>query len=152
MTGVQTCALPIYDPRNVLLNEMNKPFTEYALDNAAMGTWGELVKIRDTVNGALEAARNEKKIGKSLEAEVELTVPTTLARQMSMDAEELADLLIVSGVTVSTGEAASVQVKPAQGAKCERCWKILPSVGKDSEHPGLCGRCAKVVRKLDIAF
>ena len=46
------------------------------------------------------------------------------------------------------GENLEVQVEPAQGAKCERCWKILPSVGGDSEHPALCGRCAKVVRKL----
>ena len=140
------------DPRNVLLNQMNKPFADYALDEAAMAAWAELIKVRDTVNGALEAARNEKKIGKSLEAQVNLTVPQELANQKFMDADELADLLIVSQVRVSAGAESRVEVEPAQGAKCERCWKILPSVGKDGAHPALCARCAKVVKglKLDI--
>ena len=140
------------DPRNVLLNEMNKPFAEYALDEDAMAAWDKLVKVRDTVNGALETARNEKKIGKSLEAKVDLTVPQELANQKFMDAGELADLLIVSQVRVSTGTEIKVDVEPAQGAKCERCWKILPSVGKDGEHPALCARCAGVVRKLDVTL
>ena len=140
------------DPRNVLLNQMNKPFADYALDEAAMAAWAELIKVRDTVNGALEAARNEKKIGKSLEAQVNLTVPQELANQKFMDADELADLLIVSQARVSAGAESRVEVEPAQGAKCERCWKILPSVGKDGAHPALCARCAKVVKglKLDI--
>ncbi|MBD5160983.1 MAG: isoleucine--tRNA ligase [Oscillibacter sp.] len=134
------------DGRNVLLNVMNKPFAEYALDDGAMAAWDELIRVRDTVNGALEAARNEKKIGKSLEARVDLTVPQALASQKFMNADELADLLIVSQVRVSTGDAVSVTVEPAQGAKCERCWKILPSVGQDRSHPGLCGRCGAVLR------
>ena len=140
------------DPRNVLLNEMDKPFAEYALGEDAMAVWDKLVKVRDTVNGALETARNEKKIGKSLEAKVDLTVPQELANQKFMDADELADLLIVSQVRVSTGTEIKVDVEPAQGAKCERCWKILPSVGKDGEHPALCARCAGVVRKLDVTL
>ena len=140
------------DSRNVLLNEMNKPFAEYALGEDAMVAWDKLVKVRDTVNGALETARNEKKIGKSLEAKVDLTVPQELANQKFMDADELADLLIVSQVRVSTGTEIKVNVEPAQGAKCERCWKILPSVGKDGEHPALCARCAGVVRKLDVTL
>ena len=138
------------DPRNVLLNEMNKPFAEYALGEDAMAAWDKLVKVRDTVNAALETARNEKKIGKSLEAKVDLTVPQELANQKFMDADEMADLLIVSQVRVSTGTEIKVEVEPAQGAKCERCWKVLPSVGKDGEHPPLCARCAAVVRKLDV--
>ena len=137
------------DGRNVLLNVMNKPFVEYALDDAAMAKWDELIKVRNTVNAALETARNEKKIGKSLEAKVTVGLPESLAGQM--DEEALADLFIVSQVSAAEGSA-GVQVEPAQGAKCERCWKILPSVGSDSEHPTLCGRCAKVVKKLDVTL
>lgn len=65
-------------------------------------------------------------------------------------AEELADLFIVSQVELSGGT--EIQVEPAQGARCERCWKILPSVGRDGEHPALCGRCAGVVRGLRLDF
>ena len=113
-----------------------------------MAAWDGLIKVRDTVNASLEAARAEKKIGKSLEAKVELTVPASLAGQKFMEADELADLFIVSQVAVSTGDAVSVQVAPAQGAKCERCWKVLPSVGQDGKHPTLCPRCARVVQGL----
>ncbi len=135
------------DPRNVLLNQMNKPFVDYALDDDAMAAWDGLIKVRDTVNIALESARSEKKIGKGLEARV--TLPAALlAGGRQLTEEELADLLIVS--QVEAGEHESVTVTPAQGVKCERCWKILPSVGRDGEHPTLCARCARVVRKLDI--
>jgi isoleucyl-tRNA synthetase len=33
----------------------------------------------------------------------------------------------------------------ADGDKCQRCWKILPEVGGDPAHPGLCRRCADAV-------
>jgi len=134
------------DPRNVLLNEMNKPFADYALDEEAMAGWDGLVKVRDDVNAALEAARNEKKIGKGLEAKV--TVPSAFldgCRRMDMD--DLADLLIVSQVEVVTGSEPPA-VEPAPGQKCERCWKVLPTVGRDANHPTLCPRCAKVVSAL----
>jgi isoleucyl-tRNA synthetase len=33
----------------------------------------------------------------------------------------------------------------AKGAKCERCWKYDPEIGKDQHHPSLCPRCAAVL-------
>ncbi len=136
------------DVRNVLLNEMNKPFTAYSLDSGAMARWERMIRVRDAVNGALEDARAEKKLGKSLEADVELTVPAADEFIIGMDPEELADMLIVSKAAVKAGDALAVQVRTAQGGKCERCWKVLSSVGSDSERPTLCSRCAAVVRKL----
>ena len=136
------------DVRNVVLNEMNQPFADYALDGDTMAAWAGLIDVRDQVNAALEAARNEKKIGKSLEAKV--TIPAgklSGARQVSMD--ELADLLIVSQVEVSDS-VTEVQVAAAQGEKCQRCWKHHIKVGSDTEHPALCPRCAKVIRALEL--
>ena len=134
------------DPRNVLFNDMHKPFTDYALDDGAMERWAVIEALRDKVNAALETARAEKKIGKSLEAAVTLTVPE--AEGWLAELPELADLLIVSQVTVQTGSEAAVEVRKAEGGKCERCWKVLGSVGSDAEHPALCPRCAAAVRKL----
>ena len=134
------------DPENVLFNDMHKPFADYALDEDTMAAWSGLIQVRDAVNAALEAARAEKKIGKSLEAKV--TVPSSLmaeARQVDMDT--LADILIVSQVSVSS-DVTEVQVEVAQGGKCERCWKVLPGVGSDAAHPTLCPRCGAVVAKL----
>ncbi len=134
------------DGRNVLFNEMHKPFADYALDAAAMERWAVIEALRDKVNAALETARAEKKIGKSLEAAVTVTVPE--AERWLAEEKNLADLLIVSQAAVKTGAEAAVEVAKAQGGKCERCWKVLPSVGSDAEHPTLCPRCAAAVRKL----
>ena len=133
------------DAENVLFNDMHKPFVDYALDEAAMDRWDAVIKARDAVNAVLEQARAEKKIGKSLEAKV--TVKG--AALPEMDAGALADVFIVSQVErlESEGEL-EVQVAKAEGQKCERCWKVLPTVGSDAAHPTLCPRCAAAVTKL----
>ncbi len=140
------------DERNVVLNEMNKPFVDYALPEAEMAKWARIIAIRDAVNGALEAARNEKTIGKSLEAKVVLTVSAEDAFVAELDAEYLADLLIVSQAEVTVGGELAVAVAAAEGEKCERCWKNHVKVGSCADHPGLCPRCAKVVAAIDPAL
>ncbi len=136
------------DGRNVLLNEMNSPFDVYALDEDAMAAWNGLIDLRNTVNAALEQARAEKKLGKSLEAKV--TIPSgRIAGSWLVSMDDLADLLIVSQVEISS-DVTEVTVEPAAGRKCERCWKVLPSVGSNASHPALCPRCAKVVPAVEI--
>ena len=56
-----------------------------------------------------------------------------------------AEVWLLSGGTVSVtvGEAVSAAVEPAAGEKCERCWKVLPTVSEC-----LCPRCATVVKSL----
>jgi len=138
------------DVRNVVLNQMNQPFAEYALDEAAMDKWAKIIAVRTAVNGALEAARNEKKIGKSLEANVSVTVPAEDAFLAEMDEQELADLFIVSQINVTVGSELSVAVEPAKGEKCDRCWKFHIKVGANADHPTLCPRCAGVVAKMAV--
>ena len=136
------------DARNVVLNEMNQPFADYALDEAAMAKWDKIISVRTAVNAALESARNEKKIGKSLEAQIAVTVPAEDAFLAEMNADELADLFIVSQAALTVGSELSVSVFPAQGEKCQRCWKHHPLVGSDAKHPALCPRCAKAIQSL----
>ena len=132
------------DERNVLFNEMNKPFVDYALSADEMAKWEKIIEVRTAVNGVLETARAEKKIGKALEAAVSLTVPAEDAFLADMDAELLADLLIVSQVSVTVGSELAVSVENAAGEKCPRCWKHSTTPGTDN----LCPRCAAVVAKL----
>ena len=134
------------DDRNVVLNEMNKPFTAYALTEEEMANWEKLAEVRTVVNGVLEAARAEKKIGKSLEADVHLTVPAEDAFLTSMDGKELADLLIVSQVEVTVGDSVKASAEEAAGTKCPRCWKHSTAANAE----GLCPRCAAVVKKLPV--
>ena len=138
------------DARNVVLNDMNQPFAEYALDDAAMAKWARISAVRTAVNGALETARAEKKIGKALEADIYLTVPAEDAFVKDLDAVELADIMITSGVVITVGDELKVDVVEAKGEKCERCWKVLSSVGTVAEHPTVCKRCAGVVSKMNI--
>ena len=132
------------DVRSVLFNDMNSPFTAYTLPEERMARWERIIAVRTAVNGVLETARAEKKIGKSLEADVALTVPAEDAFLQEMDGGELADLLIVSRVEVTVGGELSVSVSEAAGAKCPRCWKHSTKADEN----GLCPRCAAIVAKL----
>ena len=132
------------DVRNVVLNDMNPVFADYALDADAMAKWDKIIAVRDAVNSELEAARAEKKIGKALEADVELTVPAEDAFLAEMSSAELSDLLIVSKVEVTVADKIAATVSNAAGVKCPRCWKHSVTDNAD----GLCPRCAAVVAKL----
>jgi isoleucyl-tRNA synthetase len=109
-----------------------------------MAKWEKIIEVRTVVNGVLETARAEKKIGKALEAAVALTVPAEDAFLAEMDAELLADLLIVSQVSVTVGAEVAASVENAAGEKCPRCWKHSTTPGTDN----LCPRCAAVVATI----
>ena len=145
------------DLRNIALNGMPAPNAAYAFDAKKQEKWTRLLVLRDEVNKALEAARNQKIIGKPLEAAVtvELNGTDCAYFRENFTEEALADLCIVSEMHVSEGEGAlktaenryglKVTVAHAESKKCERCWKLVSSVGSDSRHPALCARCASVV-------
>jgi isoleucyl-tRNA synthetase len=108
------------------------------------------------ITGALEVERREKRIGSSLEAAPQLFVSAADAEALT--GLDLAELAIVSGVELCVGpapadaftvpEAPGVGVVPrrASGAKCARCWQVLPEVGSFAEAPDLCRRCRAAVR------
>ena len=151
------------DGRNVLLNEMNRPFTEYALDEDAMARWSTVMKVRSDVNGVLERARADKRIGKSLEAEVRLFAVDADAAEAVKAVKEmdLAEIFIVSDCVIAEGKpdmdkvvgsgdafkGLTVEVSEAAGAKCPRCWKH--SLDAQAE-TGLCPRCAAVIAQMDL--
>ena len=39
-----------------------------------------------------------------------------------------------------------VEVKKADGEKCERCWQYSTTVGEDSDYPTLCHDCKEVMK------
>ena len=145
------------DARNVLFNEMVKPYADYALSDDEMAKWALIAKLRNDVNIVLEAARNDKRIGKSLEAQVTLYAEddenaAILAQFKGMD---LHDLLLVSDCRIGSGKpdaanfsetfnGLTVEVNEAPGTKCPRCWKHATESNAD----GLCPRCAAVMAKL----
>ena len=149
------------DKRNVVLNEMNKVFTEYALDEAEMAKWDALISVRSDVNGVLENARSQKRIGKPLEARVTISAKgESKAVVEKISDMNLSELFIVSECLIAEDEdddaeavkgiganntGLSISVKEAAGTKCPRCW--MHSVKADPE-TGLCPRCAEVLAKI----
>ncbi len=145
------------DLRGILLNSMPAPHANGAFDDAKLQKWDRLLALRDEVNRALEAARNQKIIGKPLEAAVTVEFGEDAYHYFTerFTEDALADLCIVSELHLVMGEGApesaenrdgaKVSVVHAKGQKCERCWKLVRSVGSNSKHPTLCARCASVV-------
>ena len=150
------------DTRNVVLNEMVRPYTAYALDEAAMQKWDTLIALRNDVNGVLETARADKRIGKALEAHVALYAEDEASRAAleAVRKLDLAELFIVSDVLLENGAPKEenvcgtganfpgmrIEVLPAAGEKCPRCW--MHSTEANAE--GLCPRCARVVAGLTL--
>ncbi len=142
-----------HNPEACVFNEMPKG---KAGDETAefMAKWERIRKIRDEVNKALENARNQKTIGKSLEAQVTLKADGELYAFLKENEAVLEPVFIVSKVVLEQGAAAQttaetegleVTVSKAHGEKCERCWAYSDTVGKDEKHPTLCARCAAII-------
>ena len=132
----------------VVLEQM--PEAKPAAGDEFTAKWDRIMAIRDDVKKVLEQARADKKIGSSLEAALTLYCNEDVyAFLNAIPMDELADLFIVSQVTLEQGEGGvkgiveglGVQAEHAAGAKCLRCWKYEAAVGEN----GLCPRCAKVL-------
>ena len=100
---------------------------------------------------ALEEARNEKQIGSSLDAKVVLTTDAETTRFLLDYFDQLRYIFIVSQVEVHEGEATSVEIVKADGAKCERCWNYSTRVGEFAEFPTVCERCFEVLSQIQKA-
>ena len=115
--------------------------------------WTTLRSVRDEVLKALEEARNAKLIGTGLEAQVHLTAPDPVYGLLKKFEAQLRYLFIVSAVTLTQGSGngtggIKVEVKKADGQKCERCWNYSTHVGEDPNYPTVCERCSAVLKEL----
>ena len=121
------------------------------VDTAIDARWDRLRAIRDEVNRALEASRQDKVIGTSLQAHVRLAAGGDDAALLAQYEAELPMLLIVSLVTLEAGESGSltVSVTRADGHKCERCWRTVADVSSDGRFTGLCSRCVEALESGD---
>ncbi len=124
-------------------------------DDKASQDWETLRFVRDEVLKALEEARNNKLIGTGLEAQVTITAADPVYSLLQGYADQLRYLFIVSAVNLvqASGNGGSggvhVEVKRADGQKCERCWNYSTHVGEDKNYPTVCERCSAVLRELE---
>jgi isoleucyl-tRNA synthetase len=135
------------DAESIFLNQMpEKSGIEFS--DEFIQKWEFIYNVRETVNKLLEEKRNEKVIGKSLEAKIIISASGSMYEKYSSISDSLAEILIVSEVAVNEKESGEpeFEVVKAEGEKCERCWCYSKTVGTDHEHPTLCSRCAAVIR------
>ena len=138
--------MPYEDAESVHLTDF--PVKNLIDDAALEAKWDKLLEVRDDVNKALEESRNEKVIGKSLEAAVEVYSNDAEVVELLNSVANLNQFFIVSKVAVKendgvTYDLATVKVTKAEGHRCERCWNIVDEVNEE----GLCPRCASILNK-----
>ncbi|HEX6279007.1 MAG TPA: class I tRNA ligase family protein, partial [Pyrinomonadaceae bacterium] len=118
---------------------------------ALIERWERIFDIRDEVLKALEEVRNAKQIGSSLAAKVVLTVDKETTRFLLDYFDQLRYIFIVSQVEVHEGEATKVEIRNADGTKCERCWNYSFRVGEFENYPTVCERCIVALNELEKA-
>ncbi len=107
-------------------------------------SWRSVREIRSLVNKQIEEKRAQGAIGSSLQAEIEISVPSeTSFEALERLGDDLRFVLITSSATVrqTPGSGIMIGVRPSAHTKCERCWHYRADVGHDIQHPDLCGRC-----------
>ncbi|MBR6708903.1 MAG: class I tRNA ligase family protein, partial [Clostridia bacterium] len=145
------------DRRSVLLNSM--PTYDEALGfDEVKAHYDRLFELRDDVMKALEIARADKQIGKSLDAKITVYCADDETKAL-LDSfgDELKVLFMVSGVALSRDAAAEgahtdcvfagiagVLVEQADGHRCDRCW-MYTEAGQATEDGFLCDRCRAAI-------
>ena len=124
-------------------------------DNDVAERWTQIRRVRQVVMSALESARNDGRIGASLQAAPKVYVPEDML--LAFAGQDAASLFITSSATLTTDTApadafrleaindVAVGFSMAEGEKCARCWKISREVNLTRD---ICDRCYNVLAKL----
>ncbi|MFQ5458462.1 MAG: class I tRNA ligase family protein, partial [Myxococcota bacterium] len=153
--------LPGEKAASVHLTRLPEPEKAWVND-ALADEYDRLLRIRGEAARAIEAARNDKRIGGSAEAGLDIMLPESeraLVERHLAD-EDLSALFLVSEVALVNSAGAdayqseeipglAITVRKAGGEKCARCWLWRPDVGAGA--PGACARCAKVLAERGSA-
>jgi isoleucyl-tRNA synthetase len=115
--------------------------------------WKNMFELREQLLPKLEVKRQEKVIGKSLEAKIRW-FPEQAKKLSDLVSdgkilEEFRELVNVSQFEVTNNPETELVVR-ADGQKCERCWHWETDIGQNPEHPTICGRCIKAVTEKQV--
>jgi isoleucyl-tRNA synthetase len=114
-----------------------------SFDEDALAAWNVLKELRAQV----AASKGDRDF--QLDAKVGVQQPF-YERFVDLG-DNLREALCVSslrGVDAASDGRSTVALVPADGEKCQRCWKFLP-LGTDPDHPPLDATCAAIVRGLE---
>ena len=112
--------------------------------------WKQIFAVRDDALRVLEEARQAKRIGKGLEAELEIAATGELLALLQRHAPGLKEIINVSAVLVIPGSDLKVEALPASGYKCARCWNFMPEVGDYGIWHNVCTRCHAALKEMGV--
>jgi isoleucyl-tRNA synthetase len=158
---------------SVHLAQFPKPEEIFSEDPAPLlEEWKDLLNIRDLALRLLEDARQDKMIGKSLEADLHFLAKEEVFDLLKRHEGELKELLNVSKVlvlngavetgyrtptkekpffkTMTTSNYLSFAVYSASGHKCARCWNFMPEVSAYGIWQNVCNRCQSALKEMGI--
>ena len=130
-------------------------FPAVAMNDVTENDWQLILAAKEAVNKAIESAREQKLINANLSAEVAIYSNGDMANALAKLGDELRFVLITSGASLHDfadkpaeltaaeleNQNLAVQVAPAEGEKCVRCWHIVTDIGTNPAHAHICGRC-----------
>ncbi len=127
------------DPEKSVFEETWHAIPDPGLGQPVLDAWGTVRRVREIVTKRLEEKRAAKQIGSSLAAELDIQASGQAYEALARLGDDLRFVLLTSRATVRHAEGApiSVEVRPSEHAKCERCWHYRADVNE----AGLCGRC-----------
>lgn len=113
-------------------------------DKRLASRWQQIRVDRGVITFQADRARKERGFGSSLEMKVRLSLASD---DRLLTEDEWAEVAIVSAVEFQEpdGEYTEATIERAPGKKCARCWRVLPEIGLQPNHPALCARCADAV-------
>lgn len=111
--------------------------------DALLSKWATVREARAVALKELETLRSAGSIGSSLQGEVAISASGVMFDILQSLGADLKFVTITSAATLNkhTDEGIAVAVKPSANQKCDRCWHYCNDIGKNSEHPTICGRC-----------
>jgi isoleucyl-tRNA synthetase len=129
-------------------------------DEALAARMDRIREARYVVTACLEDARRRGLIGSSLQAAPEIFLPE--ASDPRLENVPWAEICIASDARIGFGQPTLLEPDQiaslgtdvaaifhlAPGAKCARCWRVLPEVGRSAKHPTLCLRCEDAVEAM----
>ncbi|MGT2907132.1 isoleucine--tRNA ligase [Streptococcus dentiloxodontae] len=137
----------------VQLSEMPKAET-FVNEAELLTNWETFMTFRTQAQKALEEARNEKVIGKSLEAHLTVYASDDVKALLEQLDSDIAQLLIVSELTIAQETAPSdatvfenvaFAVTHAKGDVCERCRRVDMTTKDRTYNAHICDHCAEIV-------
>ncbi len=128
--------------------ELDEDYKNDAIDTAR--------DISPFIRKQMEQMRNDKIIGSSLDAEVDIYCEEGIYQSLEKLADELRFVFITSYARihpmnektddcVAATRGVFIKVTQSKHKKCVRCWHHRADVGDNTEHPELCGRCVENV-------